>query len=478
MVTEKSNLFRQKALERSASPERLDRLVQVVSPKHWLPLTALGTLVAAGLSWSIMGRVPIAVSGQGVLVYPSKVVSFQSSSSGQLQTVNVQVGDYVKKGQVLATIDKSDIKKQLQQQRDKLVELQAQDRDAKLLQYQRTQLAKVAIAQQRQGIWQNLRVTQELSPILRDKGLLALEQQRLDLRQRLRDSQALAPTLKERLERRKWLQNEGAISQDTVLEAQQTYLDSLARIADIKSQLKALDVRQVEAETSYRQNLNQIVSLQAQLKDLDTQEKTLAEQDFQASINRQNQILETKRIIGQLELQAKGSQITSKYSGRILEMAAAPGQVLSEGTRLGSIAAEAPSAKLVGVAFLPVSEGKKIQKGMKMQITPTTVQRERYGGIVGTVTNVSAFPVTKDGALSLVGNPDLVQSLMSQGPQIQVFAELQPDKSTFSGYQWSSSKGPQVKISAGTTTAVRVTVEERAPITFVLPILRSWSGID
>lgn len=478
MVTEKSNLFRQKALERSASPERLDRLVQVVSPKHWLPLTALGTLVAAGLSWSILGRVPIAVSGQGVLVYPSKVVSFQSSSSGQLQTVNVQVGDYIQKGQVLATIDKSDIKKQLQQQRDKLVELQAQDRDAKLLQYQRTQLAKVAIAQQRQGILQNLRVTQELSPILRDKGLLALEQQRLDLRQRLQDSQALAPTLKERLERRKWLQNEGAISQDTVLEAQQTYLDGLARIADIKSQLKALDVRQVEAETSYRQNLNQIVSLQAQLKDLDTQEKTLAEQDFQASINRQNQILETKRIIGQLELQAKGSQITSKYSGRILELAVAPGQVLSEGTRLGSIAAEAPSAKLVGVAFLPVSEGKKIQKGMKMQITPTTVQRERYGGIVGTVTNVSAFPVTKDGALSLVGNPDLVQSLMSQGPQIQVFAELQPDKSTFSGYQWSSSKGPQVKISPGTTTAVRVTVEERAPITFVLPILRSWSGID
>jgi HlyD family secretion protein len=156
----------------------------------------------------------------------------------------------------------------------------------------------------------------------------------------------------------------------------------------------------------------------------------------------------------------------------------APGQVLSEGTRLGSIAAEAPSAKLVGVAFLPVSEGKKIQKGMKMHITPTTVQRERYGGIIGTVTNVSAFPITKDGALSLVGNPDLVQSLMSQGPQIQVFAELQPDKSTFSGYQWSSSKGPQVKISPGTTTAVRVTVEERAPITFVLPILRSWSGID
>ncbi|NES67365.1 MAG: NHLP bacteriocin system secretion protein, partial [Okeania sp. SIO2D1] len=48
---------------------------------------------------------------------------------------------------------------------------------------------------------------------------------------------------------------------------------------------------------------------------------------------------------------------------------------------------------------------------------------------------------------------------------------------TFSGYQWSSSKGPQQKLTAGTTTTTRVRVEERAPITFVLPILREWSGI-
>ena len=66
---------------------------------------------------------------------------------------------------------------------------------------------------------------------------------------------------------------------------------------------------------------------------------------------------------------------------------------------------------------------------------------------------------------------------MSQGPQLAVFAELQPDTSTFSGFRWSSSKGPQMKMSPGTTTSVRVTVEEQAPITFVLPILKSWSGI-
>lgn len=114
---------------------------------------------------------------------------------------------------------------------------------------------------------------------------------------------------------------------------------------------------------------------------------------------------------------------------------------------------------------------------MKLQITPSTVKRERFGGIVGTITKISAFPITKEGASNLVGNPEIVESLISQGPHVQILAELQPDTSTFSGYQWSSSKGPQMKMSSGTTASVRVTVEEQAPITFVFPILKSWSGI-
>jgi len=50
------------------------------------------------------------------------------------------------------------------------------------------------------------------------------------------------------------------------------------------------------------------------------------------------------------------------------------------------------------------------------------------------------------GASSLVGNPEVVQGVMNQGPQLQVFAELQPDTSTFSGYRWSSSRGPHLQI--------------------------------
>jgi HlyD family secretion protein len=116
---------------------------------------------------------------------------------------------------------------------------------------------------------------------------------------------------------------------------------------------------------------------------------------------------------------------------------------------------------------------------MTLQITPQTVKRERFGGILGNVTNISGFPITKEAAASVVGNPEVVQGLVSQQQDglMQVYSDLDRDSTTPSGYKWSSSNGPHLKISSGTTTTVRVKVEERAPITFVLPILRSTSGI-
>jgi HlyD family secretion protein len=124
-----------------------------------------------------------------------------------------------------------------------------------------------------------------------------------------------------------------------------------------------------------------------------------------------------------------------------------------------------------------VSEGKKIQQGMELQVTPSTVKRERFGGIIAKVSYVSPFPITKESASSVVGGPEILQGLTSQGPQIQVFAELEADPSTISKFRWSSSKGPNAQVTSGTTTSVRVKVDEQSPISFVFPILRSWSGV-
>ncbi len=69
--SDRHSLFRQESLERLSSPEQLDQLMQIVTPKSWIPLGTLGLLIVAGLIWSVVGRIPITVSGQGLLVEDS-----------------------------------------------------------------------------------------------------------------------------------------------------------------------------------------------------------------------------------------------------------------------------------------------------------------------------------------------------------------------------------------------------------------------
>ena len=544
---QKKNLFRKESLDRLSSPERLDELMQVVSPKDWLPLAALGGLVLIGFGWSIFGRIPITVNGQGVLLRSRQVVEIQSPISGQLQQLKVKVGDCVKKDngddindpqEILAIIEPLELKQKQQLEMAKLQELQKQDLQATAIAQQRTQLEKaelqqqklslqqrlkdtqsltpllkeessISIEQQRENLRKQLENTQTLTPILRNKKREAIQQQRISLQQRLQDAKARAPVLQERLKRRQELLKEGAIAADQVLEAEQqykeslqtvseietqlkqldvdetqaeqTYLDNLNKISEIQVQLKQLDVQKTEAEQKYLENINKISDIQSQLKELDTKEKTSEQQNLENTNNRKNETLTVEQEIKRLEQQIKAnSTIKSQFTGCILELTISDGQVVNPGTRIGSIQIQEPNQPLLAVTYFPVKDGKQIKPGMPLQITPATVKRERFGGIVGVVISVSPFPVTKQGAASTIGNPELVESLMYQSKesQIEVWAKLTENTSNFSGYQWSSSKGPpDLEISAGTTTTVQVTIEKRAPIQFVLPFLREWSGI-
>ena len=118
MSEQKNKIFRQKALDRLSSPEQLDRLMAVVSPKDWLPLGALAIFGIFGILWSIFGNIPITVTGKGVIINPRRLVQFQSPITGQLKSLNVRDGQCVKKDEILGIIDPSDKKQELQQQRE------------------------------------------------------------------------------------------------------------------------------------------------------------------------------------------------------------------------------------------------------------------------------------------------------------------------------------------------------------------------
>ncbi|MGK7941775.1 MAG: hypothetical protein AB4062_16820, partial [Crocosphaera sp.] len=93
------------------------------------------------------------------------------------------------------------------------------------------------------------------------------------------------------------------------------------------------------------------------------------------------------------------------------------------------------------------------------------------------VIEVAPFPITKEAASDIVGNSEIIDNIANKGGLIEVKAKLKTNSNNFSSYEWSSSSGPQQKMTQGTTTTAKVNIEKRRPLTFVLPILREWSGI-
>ncbi len=437
MQEKQEGVFRREAVERLSSPERLDQLIRIVSPKDWLLLGGALFVTCLALAWCIWGRLPTTVTGQGAIIHPRRVVEIQSPASGRLVEFKLRVGDLVQKADALGVIDQAEIRRQLQEDRSRLVELYAQDRVKSSIQQQQTLLQAREIEAQ--------------------KSFLA--RQRLNREKSIADTEALAPILRKRLESRRTMMEQGLIPRvsDELLQAEKEDLENQARMSDLQAQLGEIE---------------------SELKQLDTKEKDLARQLLEATTSRKNEILSLGRNIALAETQLlKNSSVVSDYSGRVLEVDANVGQVLSPGSRLAVIEVRESTGDLVCVTYFPVGDGKRIRTGMKIQVTPDTVRRERFGGILGTVKMVSAFPVTKEGAALILGNADLATRLLKDEPRIEVVTELQRDARSESGFKWSSSSGPHIAITAGTTTSGRVTVEERAPATYILPFLRAASGI-
>lgn len=471
-------MFNAKALEQLTSPEQLEQLLQVTSRRSWIALSTLGGLLFLVLLWSVFGQIPMTLDGAGILTYPRRVVSFQAPASGQIASLEVSVGAGVRKGDVIGTLSQPDLQQRLDQERLRLAEVEDRQVQVSGLYAQRQDLEREAIARQREVLQTRIASIIEIAEAQKARNDSYLAEQRANADKVAEIQRVLGRALSERYASYQQLRSEGLTSDDVVLEARQRVIDNELQGADLQVRLQELELKQLEAENAYQQQMDRVAELRSQLQELSIRENQLQQQAVETEADRALEIQELQRSIARLEeeLRVRGS-IVSEHTGRILEIAAGPGQIVQAGQRIGSIEAEDPDARLIAVGYFSVGDGKKIDPGIAVRVTPSTVERERYGSIVGTVTEVSSFPVTTDAVTSVVGNTEVARELMQGFSKIQVYAELVTDADAHSGYRWTSGKGPKDPITAGTTAAVRATVEYRRPITFVIPLLRRWSGI-
>lgn len=407
---------------RHVSPDRLETLLVVASPKGWLALAVTAVMVALIVAWSFLGRIPMEVEGIGVLMHPQKIVPLQSEATGMVTSLMVKVGDTVQAGQVVATVAQPDLAEQLRQAERQRATLEAQF-DA--LYPMQLSSAKAQITD--------------------------IQAQLDNIRKLIEQAKRLDPVLEARLVEHRRLNSIRALSLDQVISAEQTYLA----------------------------NRNQIPQLESQARTLKIKESDLKQQLAQAEAEQQTKIEAVQAQIDLLKLQiSTQGQIVSKSSGKLIEVAMGVGQMVASGMRVGTLAETAEDQPLVGVMYFPVKDGKKIAEDMPVQITPDTVQRALYGGITGKVQSVSLLPLSREAIATMLGNDSLAAVAADGGPQIQIVADLERDPDAPSGFRWSASRGPETTPTVGTTLSGRVVVKSLPPIMLAFEVLRTASGLE
>lgn len=173
------------------------------------------------------------------------------------------------------------------------------------------------------------------------------------------------------------------------------------------------------------------------------------------------------------------SRIDSPYSGRIIEIKVDPDQLITAGAKIISLELSGRNIKtLEGILYVNYDEGKNIKVDMDVLISPNGMPAEDYGSMIGKVIAVSSYPVTVESMTTKLQDDNLIKKILGTGPKYSVTVDFKIDPNTVSGFAWTSSVGPPVKINSGTLATGTIVLEKRRPISFVLPFLKKSLGVQ
>ncbi|MEM7114707.1 MAG: hypothetical protein AAF614_19885 [Chloroflexota bacterium] len=139
-----------------------------------------------------------------------------------------------------------------------------------------------------------------------------------------------------------------------------------------------------------------------------------------------------------------------------------PTQVVGQG-----VLVTGDGGDLTAVAYLPAAEGKQIESGMSVQISPATISAAEGGYLLGEVTAVSKLPVGADDIAQTIGSVSLASLFDAVEAPIEVKITLLPDPESPNGYRWTASP-PDIAVDEGTPSIVQITVAEQRPIALIV----------
>jgi len=189
------------------------------------------------------------------------------------------------------------------------------------------------------------------------------------------------------------------------------------------------------------------------------------------------QVDDKQRELIRLEEQlAASSELRSPERGKVVQIQVAEGQPVQSGDSV--LLVEDDSLPLRALVLVPEATAKRVDPGMEVRIAPSDVKSEDHGFMLGKITTISERAASPQELDRILNNQAKTQSYMEVKPYL-AFAELIPVDSptNVSGFKWTSADGPPKKITSGTLCAYQIIVDERRPISYVIPMVKKTLGV-
>ena len=384
----------------------------------------------AGLfcGWLLFWPVPTQVQGKGVLIYPDNAGILNARAGGQVLTVAVKIGDRVRKGEELMRLYLPVLERELEQQKGNLAQLRRQNNDLNQRDALRLSTARAALET-------------TLAKLIDDEKRLS----------------QLLSTYNAKVTNLNWLARRSVVAplSEAVVTAEQGLTGTSVQLDDVKIQRK-------QAMTAFQQ-----IELGIETEQL----------------NRNFAIADLERQIAVTEAKiAYDGTVSAGRDGDVLDLQVIAGQTIKIGDRLGTIGRGANSEQrepsdLMAVAYFAPADARRLPRGLPVEVVPLWNQRGRFGGIEGSVRSVLSLPATADDISTTIGNPQLAEELVKDGPVMRAEIDLARDPRSDDGYRWTLSQGSGVfPIRDGLTIDTFAYVEWRSAITYILPGMRSLTG--
>jgi HlyD family secretion protein len=425
--------------------DQLDTLVRVTTIQAWVYLSALVTICVAAGVFAVVYEVPNKLAGDGILLIDSdKLTLVRSQATGRLINLDVKLGQDVEPKTLIGSVSQED------------------------------QADAVKVAQAK----------------LKDLNEENIEQTEFEQREKRTQETAMAQVKKATLESQANSSEELKIADRIVKSAErlriQRFLGDLdlltarEKLYNVRRELKKGDTRLAELE------LDRIKAENGRLRA--QRERGLKIKHF-----------ETK-LASDREKLKRTSRIVSNAHGRVADMLATPGELVREGAPIVLLhskkedgVASDSALPYEAIVFVPAGEGKNINLGNLVEVSPATVKREEYGFIKGRVVSISELPATKLAMEAALAHPELVENFLKRyapGVVLRVHVRLDlADADTIRNaaaagrvlnnpYKWSYATGSQQHLKTGTICRAAIVVRKRRLISLLLPWVKTQMGVE